>query len=173
MMVDGHVVMKANNYDLEGGMPSVFDNGELNTDKSSAPLRAAPAPSRDGIVKKAETRGRKPTRVLSKAEEGRRTHNKSVVANRKGDELRRALFLDRHLPALRPFITEKVAASIKTLATSAGAKALEPITARVETQPDGISGVMREYQLEGVAWLTQMHDQGGVRVWCVARSVTQ
>ena len=105
MMVDGHVVLKANNYDLESGMRSVFDTGELNKDTSSQPL--APPRDRDsapGDGKKASTTkpaDKKPKpapRVLSAAEQSRLAHNKSVGAHAEVDELRRAVFLHAHLP---------------------------------------------------------------------------
>lgn len=126
-MVGRHVVLKANNYDLESGMPSVFDTGELNKDKSSEPLppRATPpSPARGGPNNKKkdnkQSGANKPARVASKAEQARLAHNKSVASRAEGDELRRAVFLSKHLSALRPFVTEKVAAAVEALANSAG-----------------------------------------------------
>jgi len=131
---------------LESGEMSVFDS-ELK--KSSAPSVPRPAPTREpAVVKQAP----KP-RVYNAEQQARLAHNAAVAANKPTDELRRAMFLQKHLAALGPFITNSVLTSITAAAGSTAAAALPPVPPPVEDQPEGIGGTMREYQLLGVSWL--------------------
>ncbi len=74
-------------------------------------------------------------------------------------ELKRAAHLCQHLDKLRPFMTPQAEASIKSKAARAPKGALnlpDPPTA----QPANIKAALREYQLEGLAWLMAQHDRG-------------
>jgi len=101
-----------------------------------APTHAPPARVKRGV-------GR--PRLVPAQQQARLTQNAAVAVSKHTDDLRRAVFLQKHLAALRPFISGAVLSGMTAAARSAAAGALPAVPPPVEAQPDGIGGVMREY----------------------------
>ena len=173
--VDGHAVLRLNNYSLAGGEPSVFA-AELGTGRgggggggdASAPpppsRRPAPAPrvrrpageggggGGSGSKKRGGGGG-------NKEEVARQAHNRGIDVARAALAPRRAAFLEQHIPALEPFVTAPVLAHIRRMAAAAP-KAGKAPPAPVHGTPAAILATLRAHQTEGLRWLSHMFHTG-------------
>ncbi|GIL69867.1 hypothetical protein Vretifemale_646 [Volvox reticuliferus] len=86
-------------------------------------------------------------------------HNASVRKDSQASEVTRAQYLLRHIDKLKPFTTDQVLKHLRTVAERAETK-LEQEAATVTRQPQEILATLREYQLEGVAWLVAQYRRG-------------
>eukprot|EP00878_Enallax_costatus_P024699 GHUV01026379.1.p1 GENE.GHUV01026379.1~~GHUV01026379.1.p1 ORF type:complete len:570 (+),score=274.12 GHUV01026379.1:491-2200(+) len=182
--VDGLPVLRDNLYDIEEGEPSVFQK-ELaakpytERDLPTAPPLSPAAQRRQQQLQHArqqrqqqqfnrEERCLSPQKLLKGSSggaiKGKQTaaqkHNAGVKADTKATTQIRATYLATHLAKLRPFIAPAVAESLEAAAAAAPPGLLAGLPAPPETQPDQIRAALREYQLEGVAWLVQQHQRG-------------
>ena len=86
-------------------------------------------------------------------------HNREISAAIEAAQSKRAYYLSRHAKALAPFVDAKVMDKIKERERDAGS-ALGEDPRAVDNQPESIKAVLREYQLEGIRWMTRMFDDG-------------
>ncbi|KAK9807695.1 hypothetical protein WJX72_006345 [[Myrmecia] bisecta] len=166
MMIGDQPVLKANNYDIEDGEQSVFEQ-ELKR-KAKTPGRAsgsAAGPMGSGWV----TFEREPpksapaapkARAVSLIDQNRHAHNERVRADARAAEGRRAMYLQRHLDVIMPFASPSAVAHIQAKARVAAAHDNGERPEPVEFQPEAITGKMREYQLEGLKWMVSCFDHG-------------
>ncbi|KAK9837753.1 hypothetical protein WJX74_004265 [Apatococcus lobatus] len=167
LVIDGHHVLKANNYDMETGEPSVFHS-------ESSRVAAENAFSRRGgrqlgsvmaqfipreAPKSAPAAGH--TRAINPEEKRRQAHNQSIREAAALSTIARSQFLLKHAKVLAPFISNKVILSIRAEAAkhASQAAAARPPT-QVSMQPASILGDMRDYQLDGLRFMTSMFDNG-------------
>ena len=97
--------------------------------------------------------------AAQRAAHPRHAHNDAVRRAASAAELVRARHLLGHLDKLRPFITPQAEAALVVRARGAPpAPAVPPPS--VLPQPSRIRGEMREYQLEGLAWMAAQYERG-------------
>mmetsp|Transcript_15446 Transcript_15446/g.43214 ORF Transcript_15446/g.43214 Transcript_15446/m.43214 type:complete len:946 (+) Transcript_15446:412-3249(+) len=161
--INGQPVLKSNNYDLEGGEPSVFDR-ELDRDGSAEVSAGAPGyaisyapPVRQQQQLQRPADPRAPQPRPSKLDTKTAVHNRKMKADRQLYAARRALYLWHHSKLLQPFMSAKGFAGLQARA-SAAQKFVPPVP--VEEQPPCIKAEMRDYQLESLRWITRMYDNG-------------
>ncbi|GAX72787.1 hypothetical protein CEUSTIGMA_g243.t1 [Chlamydomonas eustigma] len=164
--VNGHPVLKENLYNIEDGEPSVFQK-ELNKDASKNLLAqhgASLRPQKRAATKVPARPIKKPARASVKLDSmaiARKAHN-SMIKNEKSEtEAARAVYLRRQLGKIKAFITNQVAESIVVKGAAAEHKVAQlPVLDPVSEQPAEILGTMREYQLQGLAWMVRCFDHG-------------
>lgn len=157
--VDGHAVLRLNNYTLQGGEPSVFD-AELG---AHAPM-TAPVAGREVQVKKrgkAKAGGGGPQRLtkMSPEEMRRQDHNKAIDVARAALAPRRAAFMESHITALEPFVSQATVTHIRRMAAAAPKAGKAPPPA-VHGPPPQITATLRPHQQEGLRWLSHMFHSG-------------
>lgn len=152
MVVDGHTILRSNNYDLEEGEKSVWDR-ELGNNRDDENVSAMPQPSEQ--PKPAKKRTYKPAarapRVATSDDVARsamRDRIKAEIADAAG---RRAAFAVKHAAALSAF-----GADLSGLAE----KATQYRSRKAAVPPPELTATLREHQLEGLRWLVSMHDCG-------------
>ena len=148
--IDGYDVLATNNYVVKGG-EYVYDTTAYSKPKA----RKSITPK-----KKSEIKEKKP-RIRSAAEEKRiervnllKTRITTINTNRDN-------FLSNHIPILSPFLEDKVLHHLNQV--KAENKQNPPKSAEhsnIFMQPDDIVAEMRDYQLEGLDWMMQMHHKG-------------
>lgn len=156
--MDGHAVKKDNNYVLKGGsykfgVVSKQDNEQDQTKKQKQKIKAASRKNRKlapGTVVAAP-------RVLSQVQADRLVMKERVSKNKLDKAAARAAFLQRCSATLAPFLEQKVLDKISTSTSSATAAGDKEQT--VYMQPDSITADMRDYQLQGLNWMANMHRQ--------------
>lgn len=143
--IDGQAVKRDNNYVLKGGTYHFNQQGVSSAPPSRAKTTARPK----------STAPYQPRKVS--AEEQLRAKFKTNVEQRTNEKqtLRQAFF-HRHASILASFVEPKIYARL--------AFAPPPIsTATIDTtldmQPDGIVGDMRDYQLQGLQFMSRMYRQ--------------
>ncbi|BDA46823.1 probable global transcription activator SNF2L1 [Coccomyxa sp. Obi] len=160
IMVDGHPVLKSNNYDLEQGERSVF---EMELKRPGEPANGARVKVERPLSIKRELplHIRRPHKSINPAEQVRHEHNTSIRTAASAMEGRRAQFFNRHMDVLTPFITPRAAATIRDKAAAHDAST-DPKVEPVMEQPQCVVGPMRDYQLEGLRWLVSRVGDSGV-----------
>jgi len=156
--VDGHAVLRLNNYSLQGGEPSVF-NSELGAQAPMAAPRAyAPSAGKRKKLKGAalKSKGKAP---MSGDENARQGHNKMVDVARAALAPRRATFLEAHIAALEPFVSAATITHIRRMAAAAP-KAGKAPPPPVHGPPAQITATLRPHQQEGLRWLSHMFHSG-------------
>ena len=161
IMIDGEPVLRSNAYTMEDGEPSVFDK-ELDKDAREEGREAG---MRTSYVFEEKKKGkpRKPygprkPKVMTEADEENSRHNKEMMREIELAKKKRAYYLKNHMKALAPFVEEKV--RDKIIADGEAYAPSEKILTPVDNQPEKIKAVLREYQLEGIRWMTRMYDDG-------------
>ena len=157
--VDGHAVLRLNNYSLQSGEPSVFD-AELG---AQAPM-LAPHAGREVLVKKrgkakGGAGGTQRLTKLSPDEMRRQEHNKAIDVARAALAPRRAAFLESHITALEPFVSQATVTHIRRMAAAAPKAGKAPPPA-VHGPPAQITATLRPHQQEGLRWLSHMFHSG-------------
>ncbi|CAK8998941.1 Probable global transcription activator SNF2L1 (ATP-dependent helicase SMARCA1) (DNA-dependent ATPase SNF2L) (Nucleosome-remodeling factor subunit SNF2L) (SWI/SNF-related matrix-associated actin-dependent regulator of chromatin subfamily A member 1) [Durusdinium trenchii] len=153
--VNGISVLKENNYRLKGGKYqfNVMTATSKRPKQTPTPAKKAKKPktgvslsSTSSALENKQNRSRAAGEFKAKIAAGRPTR---IAA--------RNAFLAANLDKLAPFITESVKARLRqTKDPSAKAPGL-----RVDVQPDLVEGgTMRDYQLDGLAWMAEMHARG-------------
>lgn len=159
MVVDGYSVLRINNYTLQSGELSVFD-AELG---AHAPL-LEPQAVREVHVKKrgrgkaAGTSSHRQPK-LSADELRRQEHNKAIDVARAALAPRRAAFLESHVAALEPFVSQATIAHIRRMAAAAPKAGKAPPPA-VHGTPAQVTASLRPHQQEGLRWLSHMFHSG-------------
>ena len=154
MQIDGHTVLRKNNYRVKG-MTYVFDVHEEDAPK---PARKKPKTSSTADPTKAKAHtGREANPIHAR----RRQHNKFVEdgTNRK-KTLRRAFLADQ-VDLLRPFVEEKVMDKLLTFREYQHRQKSNKTAAQKKpvTQPKIIQkAILRPYQLKGLEFMVKMHE---------------
>ena len=162
VMIDGEPVLRSNAYSMNEGEPSVFDKelGEAPDGDGDEGNRTSYnfEPAKRKYNKSGKPR--KPYVKRQKTEEEAATgkHNREISAAIEAAQDKRAYYLSRHAKALAPFVEAKVMDKIKARADAHVPS--EKILAPIDNQPESIKAVLREYQLEGIRWMTRMFDDG-------------
>jgi SWI/SNF-related matrix-associated actin-dependent regulator of chromatin subfamily A member 5 len=154
--VDGHQILRANNYDLESGEKSVWQQelGEeedalLEVDSRRAKkAKQAPKPA----VRKIQTEKGRQKKIRDAA---RTDHNQRIIADKHNKQARRDRFIAANWKLLKPFVEKEQQPAAKSSAKKSGS----PVFLR--KQPSCLSGVtMRDYQIAGVNWLIESYHNG-------------
>ena len=156
MVVDGYSVLRVNNYTLQSGEPSVFD-AELG---AHAPMLAPPAVREVHVKQRGKSKGA-PQRQskLSPDEMRRQDHNKAIDIARATLAPRRAAFLESHIAALEPFVSQVTLTHIRRMAAAAPKAGKAPPPA-VHGPPSQVTATLRPHQQEGLRWLSHMFHSG-------------
>jgi SWI/SNF-related matrix-associated actin-dependent regulator of chromatin subfamily A member 5 len=154
--VNGQPVLKKNMYDLEGGEPSVFADGEelgaAIGDDTESSLR-----TRKKARVAAPASAKKPKKKGTQAGDGSifgdlLSRNRKLLGEAKSGDSRRLAFLAQHLEVLRPFIAKKE----ETLLSKAANPAL--VIPMIElNMPREVTAVLQDHQVTGIQWLLQMY----------------
>jgi len=147
MIIDGHVVKKQNNYTVTAGE---YIHGAYIEDQPK-PKKKPKANS------KSNGAARAPRKMPSYITE-RQKHNDIIKKRLYGvDATNQLNFMTNNYDSLEPFIDSKV----KNLLQSNMAKAKpEPTRPVLGTQPDLVKTTLRDYQMIGLDWMTNMHSRG-------------
>jgi len=157
--VDGHAVLRLNNYTLAGGEPSVFDR-ELGAPGAAAARPPPPKRKAGGRpAKKAGAAASKPPAALPPVEAARQAHNKAIDVARAALAPRRAAFLESHAAALAPFVSASTLSHVRRMAAAAP-KAGKAPPPPCHGPPPQILATLRPHQLEGLRWLSHMFHSG-------------
>ena len=162
VMIDGEPVLRSNNYSLNEGEPSVFDSELRNEDgdeeEPSHRTSYCFEPEKRKYNKSGKPRAPYKKRVKTDEENATGKHNREIATAIDDAKLKRSAYLSRHIAALSPFVDAKVVERIKSEADVFVPS--EKILSPVDNQPASIKAVLREYQLEGIRWMTRMYDDG-------------
>ena len=146
--VGNQAIKKSNNYVLKGF--SYEENSSLNvTDR--------PCKKQRTTLKELTSHHHhnpKPTVVLSQRERSRRERKKTIQCSIQAKQERRRFFLLQHLAELEPFCEARILQQLQQTTTSA-VRASPPTT--VYGQPEAITAELRDYQLEGLNWMSKMY----------------
>jgi SNF2 family DNA or RNA helicase len=140
--VDGYAVKKQNNYVLKGGSYEhgfAVDDGPKKI-KPNVPKIHKPPPKPRKVSQQElqykQTKGSVDSRILAKS------HNREI-------------FFKENLEALEPFLHPKVLGKLQL----SNGDAHERTLAGVGMQPESITAEMRDYQLDGLSWMSKMYQQ--------------
>ena len=146
IQIDGHTVLKQNNYVLKGLGYEYGDNTLV-----ASPKKQKRPPS------SSETQPRKTQRVPTSAETARQTHNlliKRRIANKADTRLQH---LAKQQDILKPFLDDATRDKLR-MALPVPKTTVEPHQ-ELFLQPDAIQADMRDYQLAGLNWMVKMHEK--------------
>lgn len=142
--INGQAVLAKNNYQMKGL------SYQYGTDFETAPPKAAKT------NKTAKPKAPPKQRTVTKQETKRIAHNDAVKKRIESKKERRAEFLASNVATtLEPFLDKHIASQLlkATPKTTTSDKSQE-----LFVQPEAIQADMRDYQLEGLNWMTKMHD---------------
>jgi hypothetical protein len=146
--IDGHTVLKTNNYVMKGLSYHYGDN-TVAMQGTSATIKKRKAPVADADKKPKAPRKQAPAEIR------RHEHNQTIRDRIQKKSNARLEHLARHLPTLEPFLD---ASAQKKLASSTNTSS-EPSSGEIFLQPDAIQADLRDYQLAGLNWMAKMHDK--------------
>ena len=145
--IDGHTVLKQNNYEVKG------DNyvwGKEDDSEASKPLQP-PKPKKIKTIH--NTNEEKPRRPQDVAKS---QHNATIVKATKDKQSLRNSFLAQHVVMLKHFCESSV--TDKLLQHASNNKATPVAPPQVET-PQMIEATLRDYQTKGLEFMVRMHRQ--------------
>jgi hypothetical protein len=148
--IDGHTVLKTNNYVMKGLSYHYGDN-TVAMQGTSAVVKKRKAPVEDADKKPKAPRKQAPAEI-------RRHEHNQTIRNRIQKKFKARLeHLARHLPTLEPFLD----ASAQSKLASSANNGSEPTCSSGELflQPDAIQADLRDYQLAGLNWMAKMHEK--------------
>ena len=133
IVVDGHAVLRENNYSLEDGFISVFDGDEIRTGGQSAEEKGAGIPENfyinaagkvvnadDARLKAERAQERQAKRSLEVKKDTRDpmvvAHRASLKEDSESSEIKRALFVNQHLKTFKLFVTTSFAKKAEVIA---------------------------------------------------------
>ena len=151
--VDGHRILKENNYVVRGGKYQFFDVDPSTETSASIRLKAK---ARKNAAKKDNRK--KPKKELTAAQLKRKAQNDRIRESLALVEEKREVFFSNHLDTVRPFIEPQLVAKLEAIQSAAGKADKKEET--LYLQPSTIQGDMRDYQLEGLNWMVDMYNQG-------------
>mmetsp|Transcript_17445 Transcript_17445/g.25803 ORF Transcript_17445/g.25803 Transcript_17445/m.25803 type:complete len:1021 (-) Transcript_17445:135-3197(-) len=142
--IDGHTVLKSNNYVLKGLGYQFGDNSIAQQGKVKAKRKptAAPGPSA------------KTQRVLAPSETRRLHHNASIRQRVQNKSQTRLEHFARHKSVLAPFLDQATQYRLNSVPVPTETAAESP---DLFVQPRAIQAEMRDYQMAGLNWMVKMH----------------
>jgi hypothetical protein len=146
IQIDGHTVLKENNYVVKGLGYVYGDNTAV------APKEKKRKPT----TVSADPQQRKAPRVQTAAETARQTHNLKIKRRIAGKADARLQHLAKQQDILKPFLDDVTRVKLLTLPMS---KSLSEPNREMFLQPEAIQADMRDYQLAGLNWMVKMHDK--------------
>lgn len=154
--INGHAVLKQNNYVVKGMSYHYDTNIHDDSSKNMLPTkRKQPSPT-----KKKPDEARKIPRVVPPEEVARQEQSATVRARVQAKASMRGSFLAKHVSVLEPFLETSVRTKVlQQYDPSAAAKKTYPNPHLVPQQPQSILAEMRDYQMEGLRWMVHMHQQ--------------
>jgi hypothetical protein len=157
MKIDGHVVLRKNNYTVTG-VNYVFDVHDED-DETQPPARKKKAKTcSSGDDGGDETKPAAVPRAPTVAQLGRKHHNETVLAGIRPKQNLRMGFLAKHLTLLEPFCEPKVLERLLLMVKKEEVVAAAS-TADEVSQPKMIQATMRDYQMRGLEFMVRMHRQ--------------
>lgn len=148
--IDGHAVLAKNNYVLKG---DTYSYGAFETQ--------APRPSK--LPTQTKPSVPRAPRAMSNAEIKRAAHNEAVRQRILSKAANRKTFLTENLDVMEPFLDQKTARALKSLPIKERAKQINDTMRDVEDyvmeQPSGITGTLRDYQMEGLRFMASMYQK--------------
>jgi len=184
IMVDGHAVLRANNYSAEIG-GSVFDeiddsaeasmedetfhleigeSGTYSRDKHTNKVYFITSAGRVMNVEEERARIRNPRQVLEKPERKvdpvAQAHALKLRQSKEAAEKSRLSFVAQHLDLFKPFLSSGLVSKAEAARSS---RNLVPQHKQYSQQPaciDKKAIVMRPYQIEGINFMMKMHHNG-------------
>ena len=162
--VNGYQVLKANNYSLEDGEPSVWSS-ELGSQVDDVVERSRPvkklkkSPSVNVLSKQqSEDLHRKAAAAAVRAA-ALRANNEAVKADKVKSFRRRQLFIRSNWEALSPFLDQAEPPEVPPASGEGGDDGAAFRT--LAKQPQCLRNVeLREYQLDGINWLIETYRAG-------------
>jgi SNF2 family DNA or RNA helicase len=149
--IDGHAVLKTNNYVVKGMSYSYADNSQLDTAPSvKRRVNAASSSTVDGVAKKPKTMTPSPQEVK------RTLHNEGVVQAKESKQGLRRAFLKENAEVLKPFLEDYVYQGIMEDTT---AVSVAYVSERVSQPKLVTGGTLRDYQLDGLQFIVDCHRQ--------------
>ena len=143
----GHTVKKENNYVLKG---LSYEYGGVVAEEK--------LPRAEKEAKENKKRAPRKPREVSQAQQHYRTQKHAVQARVQAKAVLRQTFFHNHAATLAPFLEPKVLHRIEQpLASSSDDDTLGADATLL--QPDGIQADMRDYQLQGLQWMSRMYQQ--------------
>jgi len=162
--VDGHAVLRINNYTLAGGEPSVFARELGSAEEAHGALARPPKHRKPGRPAKkaasaAPAAASGKAAALPPAEAARQAHNKAVDVARAALAPRRAAFLEAQTAALAPFVSAATLTHIRRMAAAAPKTNKAP-PPPCHGPPPQVLATLRPHQTEGLRWLSHMFHSG-------------
>lgn len=149
VQVDGHTVLRSNNYDVTASHYeyAAADPAPAPASAPAAPAASAPRPAKRPRVAK----------VIGAGEALRLARNDRLRAEVAKNETARARFFYGHKDLLAPF-----SSALPALKRLALGKTLAPrVGVRVHIQPEDIGAELRDYQLQSLDWFADLHERCG------------
>jgi hypothetical protein len=148
IQIDGHTVLKQNNYVLKGLGYAYGDNTVVASKNKNKNKKRMPT------VVSADAQPRKSPRVQTAAETERQKHNLKIKRRVASKADIRLQHLAKQQDILKPFLDDIT--RVKLLSCPPGIS--EP-NREMFLQPEAIQADMRDYQLAGLNWMVKMHDK--------------
>jgi hypothetical protein len=145
MVIDGHTVLKQNNYVVKGG-DYVF-----GTTEDAAPSSKPPPLKK---IKSTTSSVPRAPRVMSQVQRDRQAHNALVMQAKQAKQALQLSFLAKHSDRLAPFCEPKVMDTLKQVQQVPYQEIV------ITKQPQLIqTAVLRDYQMTGLNFMVNMHRQ--------------
>lgn len=141
--VNDQPIKKDNMYEVKGTRYVYSSSEGLPEKKPTKRPKSTKRPS-------ATTKKKPP--ALSTKEQNRIQRKKTVATSIQGKASARIKFLHQNADTLRPFLDPKV---YESLAANKEINTIEP--SPVQMQPDMITAELRDYQLDGLDWMSKMY----------------
>ncbi len=159
--IDGQAVLAKNNYVLKGDS---FSYGAFETQAQPAKKLASNA-----AINAKPSMPCAP-HLLSDAEVKRASHNEAVCQRVLSKATTRKKFLAENLDMLKYFLDEKTIRALTPSLVSGCAKLVNQMMGDLDEyvmeQPSGITGTLRDYQMEGLRFMAAMYQKN---VGCILR----
>ncbi|CAJ1937255.1 unnamed protein product [Cylindrotheca closterium] len=155
--VDGHAVLRQNNYEVKGGE---YVHGHVYSN-APRPSKRTRVDRNHGNIMATKTPNTEPApRVVSAHEVQRKHHNARVQAVVRQNEGLRWNFLGQHVDLLQHFCEPKVLADLKNKNSSnrENYSIYQPLDLLTEA-PKAVQATLRDYQLQGLTFMANMHNQ--------------
>lgn len=151
MIAKGHLVQQSGQSFVASQQLLLSQSQKQRTGAATTPSSVADAENDPGLLNRAQRR------------QDLLTHNKEIRSVKGQNVSKLAAFIFRHQDAFRPFLPP----NFQVISAAAAAPVIAEVdrqaarTAQLTVQPACIkNGSMRDYQLEGLKWMINLHDSG-------------
>jgi hypothetical protein len=149
--IDGQPVLAKNNYQVNADT-YVFDKEGCTSIKPVPANKSTTTTTPRNVVKPPTTTA---PRVLTESERNRVEHNQAIQAKKDSKQAAKKAFLASKLNVMEPFLDDKVKAELQTV----GLPEVDTMQEKnvLYMQPEGITADLRDYQLDSLNWMVEMH----------------